>query len=344
MPVNNNNQKVVPNAAARLIKLPVVRSACATLSVLYSDAKSSNPGLRSLCEALESGVTALSTAACTRASPVIVKLEPQISIANNFACKGLDWLETSFPVLLSPPDEVVAAAKSKVNRIRAVVGIAAGGTVVTVQHTVTWVISRLNQVDNIENQSMVERAISMASMGLDSALTVSEALVDQVLPLPEEGRIEEETHLVEGFEASVRSGSYSVRMMKLTAKVCWRTYHMVGSKIHFVQITEFISRPTTLVQDLQTSCRTLVWNLQGLPQHFQHQAVSVFLFFSQMRNLSSPSSHQEQTRHGSHFRAAEGSPPSKELACSQSTPALRMRPTKTSVFENGCVVKGCVRR
>lgn len=71
------NQKVVPNAAARLVKLPVVRSACATLSVLYRDAKSSNPSLRSMCEALESGVTALSTAACTRASPVIVKLEPQ---------------------------------------------------------------------------------------------------------------------------------------------------------------------------------------------------------------------------------------------------------------------------
>ncbi|XP_027872904.1 perilipin-2-like isoform X2 [Xiphophorus couchianus] len=235
MPVNNNNQKVVPNAAARLVKLPVVRSACATLSVLYRDAKSSNPSLRSMCEALESGVTALSTAACTRASPVIVKLEPQISIANNFACKGLDWLEMSFPVLLSPPDQVVAAAKSKVNEIRDVVCLAAGGTVVTVQHTVTWVISRLHQADNNENQSMVERAISMASMGLDSALTMSEALVDQVLPLPEEERIEKAAHL-EGFEASVRSGSYSGRMMKITAKACWRTYRMVGSKIHFVQV------------------------------------------------------------------------------------------------------------
>ncbi|XP_023190188.1 perilipin-2-like isoform X3 [Xiphophorus maculatus] len=235
MPVNNNNQKVAPNAAARLVKLPVVRSACATLSVLYRDAKSSNPSLRSMCEALESGVTALSAAACTRASPVIVKLEPQISIANNFACKGLDWLEMSFPVLLSPPDQVVAAAKSKVNEIRDVVCLAAGGTVVTVQHTVTWVISRLHQADNNENQSMVERAISMASMGLDSALTMSEALVDQVLPLPEEKRIEKEAHM-EGFEASVRSGSYSGRMMKITAKVCWRTYQMVGSKIHFVQV------------------------------------------------------------------------------------------------------------
>ncbi|XP_047221796.1 perilipin-2-like isoform X2 [Girardinichthys multiradiatus] len=231
---NPFTEKVAPNAVARLAKLPVVRSACATLSVLYRDAKSSNPRLRSLCEALEGGVTALSTAACTRASPVIVKLEPQISIANDFACKGLDWLETSFPVLLSPPDEVAAAAKNKVNVIWDVVYIAAGGTVDSVQHTVTWMISRLHQADDdVGNQSMVERAITVASVGLDSALALSEALVDQVLPPLEEDK---EVHMVESFEAAVRSGSYSGRVMKLTAKVCRRTYHTLGSRIHSVQV------------------------------------------------------------------------------------------------------------
>ncbi|KAK5602157.1 hypothetical protein CRENBAI_016158 [Crenichthys baileyi] len=343
MPVNNNYQKVAPNAAARLAKLPVVRSACATLWVLYRDAKSSNPRLRSLCEALESGVTALGTAACTRASPVIVKLEPQISIANDFACKGLDWLETSFPVLLSPPDEVAAAAKNKVNEIRDVVYIAAGGTVDSVQHTVTWMISRLHQADNnVGNQSMVERAISVASVGLDSALALSEALVDQVLPPLEEDK--EEAHLVESSETAVRSGSYPGRVMKLTAKVCRRTYHTLGSKIHSVQIMGSFSRSATLVQDLQTSCQTLVWSLQGLPQYLQHQAVSVCFFIIQMYNLSCPSSQQEQTRSRSHVRAAEASSLSKEQSHPQNMPAFRMRPTRTSVFDNGCIVKGCVRR
>ncbi|MEQ2227802.1 hypothetical protein ILYODFUR_002118 [Ilyodon furcidens] len=340
MPVNNNYQKVAPNAVARLAKLPVVRSACATLWVLYRDAKSSNPRLRSLCEALESGVTALSTAACTRASPVIAKLEPQISIANDFACKGLDWLETSFPVLLSPPDEVAAAAKNKANEIRDVVYIAAGGTVDSVQHTVKWMISRLHQADDdVGNQSMVERAITVASVGLDSALALSEALVDQVLPPLEEDK--EDIHMVESFEAAVRSGSYPGRVMKLTAKVCRRTYHTLGSRIHSVQIMGSLSRSATLVQDLQTSCLTLVWS-QGLPQYLQHQAVSVFFFISQMYNLSCPSSRQEQTRSRSHVRAAEASSLSKEQAHPHNTPAFRMRPTRTSVFDNGCIVKGCV--
>ncbi|MED6250543.1 hypothetical protein ATANTOWER_029140 [Ataeniobius toweri] len=342
MPVNNNYQKVAPNAVARLAELPVVRSACATLWVLYRDAKSSNPRLRSLCEALEIGVTALSTAACTRASPVIVKLEPQISIANDFACKSLDWLETSFPVLLSPPDEVAAAAKNKVNEIRDVVYIAASGTADSVQHTVTWMISRLHQADDdVGNQSMVERAITVASVGLDSALALSEALVDQVLPPLEEDK---EVHMVESFEAAVRSGSYPGRVMKLTAKVCRRTYHTLGSRIHSVQIMGSLSRSATLVQDLQTSCLTLVWSLQGLPQYLQHQAVSVFFFISQMYNLSCPSSRQEQTRSRSHVRAAEASSLSKEQAHPQNMPAFRTRPTRTSVFDNDCIVKGCVRR
>uniref|UniRef100_A0A3P8TLX0 Secreted protein n=1 Tax=Amphiprion percula TaxID=161767 RepID=A0A3P8TLX0_AMPPE len=60
-----------------LASLPVVRSACAKLSVLYVDTKCSHPSLKSACDLLESSVTALGTAACNRVSPVVVKLEPQ---------------------------------------------------------------------------------------------------------------------------------------------------------------------------------------------------------------------------------------------------------------------------
>uniref|UniRef100_A0A3P9D8B4 Uncharacterized protein n=1 Tax=Maylandia zebra TaxID=106582 RepID=A0A3P9D8B4_9CICH len=83
------DQQKAPSAAARLANLPVVRSACARLSVLYTGTKSRHPGLKSACEVLESSVTAVGRAACYRASPVIVKLEPQISYANDVACKIL---------------------------------------------------------------------------------------------------------------------------------------------------------------------------------------------------------------------------------------------------------------
>uniref|UniRef100_A0A3Q2X2Q9 Uncharacterized protein n=2 Tax=Haplochromini TaxID=319058 RepID=A0A3Q2X2Q9_HAPBU len=100
------DQQKAPSAAARLANLPVVRSACARLSVLYTGTKSRHPGLKSACEVLESSVTAVGRAACYRASPVIVKLEPQISYANDVACKSLDWLEASFSVIVSSTEQV----------------------------------------------------------------------------------------------------------------------------------------------------------------------------------------------------------------------------------------------
>uniref|UniRef100_A0A3B5B348 Uncharacterized protein n=1 Tax=Stegastes partitus TaxID=144197 RepID=A0A3B5B348_9TELE len=94
------------SAVSRLANLPVVRSACAKLSVLYTDTKCSHPSLRSVCDMLENSVIILGSAALHRFSPVIVKLEPQIAVANGVACKSLDWLEASFPILVSPTEQV----------------------------------------------------------------------------------------------------------------------------------------------------------------------------------------------------------------------------------------------
>lgn len=62
---------------------------------------------------------------------------------------------------------------------------------------------------------------------------------------------EKEAHLVEGSEAAARSESYPVRMIQLTAKLCRRTYHTVGSKIQSVQVAEFNSgKVSQVVQSL----------------------------------------------------------------------------------------------
>ncbi|XP_034544443.1 perilipin-2-like isoform X3 [Notolabrus celidotus] len=229
MPMNNNQK--FQSAAARLAKLPLVRSACSTVSVLYIDTKSSHPNLRSVCEVLESRVTAISTAACDKMTPVMVRLEPQISIVNDVACKSLDWLETTFPVLHAPTDQVVAAARNKMNEIQDVVSITANGTV----DTVTWLMGRIQQVDEQTNQPLVQRAIGVADVGLDSALIMSETLMEHMLPLSEEDK-EAEAHLLEGFEVATLRRSYRARLLLLAARLCSRTYHLVGSKIQSVQV------------------------------------------------------------------------------------------------------------
>ncbi|CAK6958472.1 perilipin-2-like [Scomber scombrus] len=213
----------------------MVSSAYAQLSVLYTDTKSSHPSLRSVCEVLENSVTALGSVASDRFSPVIVKLEPQISIANNVACKSLDWLETTFPVLHTPTEQIVIEAKNKMLEIWDVVNIAANGTLGCVHHTVACVIERMQQDDEQSNHAVLETAIRVVSIGLDSALSMSEALMDRVLPPTEEEK-KEETHLVEDFEAAALRRRYHVRLVTLTAKLCRRTYHKAGAKMQSVEV------------------------------------------------------------------------------------------------------------
>ncbi|KAL6110717.1 plin2 [Pungitius sinensis] len=260
MPINNNQK--VQSAAARLAKLPVVRSACTKLSVLYIDTKSSHPSLRSVCDAVESRVTAV-------VAPVMVKLEPQISIANGVACKSLDWLETAFPIINTPPEQIVATAKNKMLEIQAVVSIAAYGTRDCVEYTVAWVTGSTQPAGDQAGRPLAKRP---TGLGKDSALMVRG-------PLAAEEDAEEKADLWRGC---------TVRLVSLVTKLCRTTYHMVGSKMQCAQISENLCRSKGLVQDLQTRWMAVTCSLQVLPQYMQHQLVSAFFFIAEMYKLSCP--------------------------------------------------------
>ncbi|KAG7225851.1 hypothetical protein INR49_014372, partial [Caranx melampygus] len=307
MPLNNNNQKA-QSAAARFVELPLVRSACNTLSVLYSDTKHSHTHLRAVCEVLENSVTALGSAACDTASPVIVKLEPKVSCGHG---------------------------QNKVHEVQDVVNIAVNGTMDCVQCTVAWLVEVMQQVHGTD-QTLVERALSVAAVGLDSALNMSEALMDSVLPPTEQDeRHEAAAHPVNGFEAPAFRRSFPVRLVSLSAQLCRRSYKRAGAKIHSVQVMQTLSRSTALVQDLQRTRLTMTRNIQRLPQYLQQQAVSVLFYISLMYNLCSPLSEQNQpsqvTRHFNGNRpvdvAAEVSSPQQDIVQGhpQATPPCRPR-------------------
>ncbi|KAM4603575.1 perilipin-2-like [Polymixia lowei] len=219
-------------------------------------------------------------------------MEPQISIANDLACKGLDWLETAFPVLQRPTEEIAASAKNKMLEVKDVVSIVGNGIMDCVQHTITIVIGKTTRkmTDyNMVNPSLVERAINVAGLGLDSALNLSEALMDLVLP---QADMDEQAKTLEGFEVATVGTSYSVRMVSLTAQLCRRTYHK--AKMHNVKVLHSLSKSPGVVEQLQASWLTLAWGIHSLPQYVQHQAVCAFFFVLQLYNFSCPVAQQNQ--------------------------------------------------
>ncbi|KFP86112.1 Perilipin-3, partial [Acanthisitta chloris] len=87
--------------------LPLVSSAYDMVSTAYTSTKESHPYVRSVCDAAEKGVKTLTAAAVSGAQPLLTRLAPQISTANEFACKGLDKLEEKLPILQQPPEKVL---------------------------------------------------------------------------------------------------------------------------------------------------------------------------------------------------------------------------------------------
>ncbi|XP_065514899.1 perilipin-3-like isoform X3 [Lathamus discolor] len=156
------------SVVSRVAGLALVSCACGAVSTAYSSTKESHPYVRSVCDAAEKGVKTLTAAAVSGAQPILTKLEPQLSTANEYACKGLDKLEEKLPILQQPPPRVVAGTRALVS---CTVGLARGA----VQGGVARTCSALSTVAG-------SRVGQILAVGVDTVLEKSEELVERYLP------------------------------------------------------------------------------------------------------------------------------------------------------------------
>ncbi|NXK91614.1 PLIN2 protein, partial [Formicarius rufipectus] len=230
------------NIVSRVVNLPLVSSTYDMVSTAYIATKDNHPYLKSVCEIAEKGVKTITSVAVTSAMPIIQRLEPQIVVANNYACIGLDKIEERLPILNQPTDKVVANAKDVVVGAREAVTTTVTGAKKTVAHTITGVVGKTKEAmqDSVEmtktvvngsiNTVLRSRVVQIVSSGVDSALTKSETLVDQYLPLTE-AELEKEAANVEGFEVGVQKPSYYVRLGSLSSKLRTRAYQQALNKV-----------------------------------------------------------------------------------------------------------------
>ncbi|XP_066460443.1 perilipin-2-like [Eleutherodactylus coqui] len=107
-------EKEKPNAAVRLMNLPLVNSAFNKVSSAYENTKDNNPRLKSVCDVTEKKAKTITSVAMTTAKPILQTFEPQIALANTIASVGLDLLEENLPILHQPSDKAVASASEAV--------------------------------------------------------------------------------------------------------------------------------------------------------------------------------------------------------------------------------------
>ncbi|KAG3287304.1 perilipin 2, transcript variant X2 [Ictidomys tridecemlineatus] len=334
-----------PSVVTRVANLPLVSSTYDLVSSAYVSTKDQYPYLKSVCEMAEKGVKTMTSVAVTSALPIIQKLEPQIAVANTYACKGLDRIEEKLPILNQPTSQVVASAKGAVAGARDAVTTTVTGAKDSVASTITGVMDKTkgavtggvektkSVVNGGINTVLESRMVQFVSSGVENAISKSEMLVDQYLPLTEE-EIEKEAKKVEGFDEAQKP-SYYVRLGSLSTKLRARAYQQafnrvkeakqmsqetisqLHSTVHLIEFArknvhsanqkiqdaqdklylswvdwkrsighddtdeshcaEHIESRTlavarNLTQQLQTTCHTLLSNVQGLPQNIQDQA------------------------------------------------------------------------
>ncbi|KAM5165352.1 perilipin-3-like isoform 2-T2 [Mantella aurantiaca] len=240
------------NVVDRVTNMPLVSSACSMVSSVYISTKDSHPYIRSVCEVAEAGAKTLTGVAVAGSKPILSRLEPQIATANELACKGLDKLESTLPILQRPTDEVVSDAKSLVTGARDAVVGAVTSTVTGACNTVTGTVSGVVGLATGAIQGSIDATRSVASTvmesqvgqlvtsGVDTVLGKTEEWVDHYLPMTDE-ELSQLAATVEGFEVAPLQQqkdqqSYFVRLGSLSSRIRHRAYqHSLGKVESFNQ-------------------------------------------------------------------------------------------------------------
>ncbi|NXP97162.1 PLIN3 protein, partial [Vidua macroura] len=267
------------NIGTRVANLPLVSSAYDMVSSAYTCTKESHPYVRSVCDVAEKGVKTLTAAAASGAQPLLTRLEPQISTANELACKGLDKLEEKLPILQQPPQKVpgtMAGAKDAVSSSVAGAKDAMSSTVAGAKDAVTSRVTGVMDMTKGAVQGGVEltrSAVSsgvstvgqMVASGVGSMLGKSEELVDHYLPMTDEELAKLATS-VEGFEPEQQrqQQSYFVRLGSLSTKVRHRALQHSLAKLQSARQSS-----QDLLAQLQRTLDLVEHLKQGVDQRLQ---------------------------------------------------------------------------
>ncbi|XP_060088653.1 perilipin-3-like isoform X2 [Heteronotia binoei] len=286
----------------RVANLPLVSSAYDMVSSAYASTKESHPYVKLVCDAAESGVKTIAAAAVSGAQPILNKLEPQISSANEYVSRGLDKLEEKLPILQQPTDKIFSDTKELVTSTVSGAKDALSNTVTgardAVTSTVTGVVDKTKEAvqGGVEmTRSAVATSVNtvgqMMASGVDTVLGKSEDLIEHYLPITEQELAQLATSM-EGFDmASVEQQkeqqSYFVRLGSLSCKVRHRAYqHSLGKLRNARQGTQDVlsqlSQTIELIEHIKQGVDQTVqsaqeklhqmwleWNPKSLPEASQ---------------------------------------------------------------------------
>ncbi|XP_039629240.1 perilipin-1 isoform X2 [Polypterus senegalus] len=203
----------------RLFELPVVSFTYGVVQKTYTNTKHTHPLICTVCDVYEKGVKTASSIVVWTIQPAIQRLEPQIVAVNHLACKGLDHLEEKIPALQFPPEKLAS-------HIIKVVSSSVQTASDAVFHVMSSSYDQTKGVmEDATDYIFSTRPAKLAAEGVDAALTVTERIVNYILP-----GSEEEQACVAASATDAQPSSYR-RLGTLASTVFRRTYNQTATKL-----------------------------------------------------------------------------------------------------------------
>ncbi|XP_070612607.1 perilipin-3-like [Erythrolamprus reginae] len=205
-PATENNE-MQQDVLSRATNLPLVSSTYEMAALVYTSTKENHPYIRVILDLTEKSVKHVSEMAMNSAQPFLSKLEPQVSVANHYASKGLDKLEETLPVLHQTADQVISETQELVS---AKIAVAKKAIIKTVQEGKEMIIET--------------RMGKLAISGVEAVLGKSEELLDHYLPMTDEELAQIAQSTPEGIPLPPESRGYFVQLGSLSTKLQHRAY------------------------------------------------------------------------------------------------------------------------
>ncbi|XP_061077882.1 perilipin-1 [Conger conger] len=226
------DRRLPDSVFVRLLNLPVVSSTCEMMERTYTNTKRTHPLLCSVFEVYEKGARTAGSLVVWSVKPAVHRLEPQIEAVNSLACSGLDRLEEKIPALQYSPEklasgiaEVVTSAVQSARQ-----GVSSTSGVALSLATGGYQRSRSRVSDGV-SYVMSSGPVRLATEGADVALSLTEHLVNYVLPASDE-EIEADAPWEDTAGESPASQPGYRRLGALVSAVCHRAYSQTAAQLH----------------------------------------------------------------------------------------------------------------
>ncbi|XP_078097416.1 perilipin-2-like [Mustelus asterias] len=237
----NNCIESKENFIKRFSSLLAVSSTCDIFYNVYHNTKDRYPAVAWVWEVSEGGITRTTALALKTMQPVLQKLQPQIAVANDYACKGLDHLEEKFPVLHKDSTKIACDVKEMAVRKMKSVRDKVTSPILHVSdkaiNVVTCSLEKTKVFVNGSVTSVLSSGIGRSlTNGVHAALSRSEKMVDSyLLNEGESETVAEDLPNEEAISSSKLPDKNCTRMYFLSSKLYNHIYKHV---VMFIQNAE----------------------------------------------------------------------------------------------------------